>query len=683
MEGGGASEDAAVAERLAAELIQSPSAALKKASKQSLDAFLRIAVDRYHNSDAPNIVPDHLYDAVLLAYKKKYPKSDVPLVAAPHAQDAHRVRLPVWMGSLTKIVDDPHALARWRAAHPGGHVLSDKLDGISGLLEVSARGARLMTRGDGVDGRDVSGLLRLMHHVKLPPAPPAGEPPVLVRGELIIPKAEFLALRRGATARNLANGVVNASKNPDAEVAGVMHFVAYELIPGVASAKSMSPSQQIGTLRAWGLPTVEAWTATSESLTQEILSARLLKRQADCPYEIDGIVVTEDQAYARETGKNPTTAFAFKTMLALSELTTTVRSVEWEVSKDGLLKPTVVFDPVTLDGKKVQRTTGHNARFVETNRIGPGARVRVILSGRVIPHLLGRAEGGPEVAPQMPTTPWVWDATHVEALLDPNARTTKGSRDLGVRQLLHFCESMKIAGVGPGMVERLYAAGFTTPDVLTSATAEAFLKVSGVRAPRAHALHEAVAAAIAKASCATIAEASNRFGHGIGRQKLLAVMEAIPGIASEGAVPTADQLRDVPNVGPKTAQTIIKGAAAFAAFLQENPLLAARCKAQGQGQGARGGPAAAAAQEPPAINLTGRVFVFTGFTSDPLKAYIERSGGRVTGSVSASTTAVIAKDPEAGSTKIKDAARLGVRVVALESLGWDGVKILSVDSLTP
>ena len=108
-----AAADLEVAQRLAAALVANPGEAMEKASKRSLDVFLRVAVDQYHNSDAPSIVPDQIYDAVLLAYKKRFPKSDVPLVAAPHLHDTSRVTLPMWMGSLTKIVDDR---PRW----PGG-----------------------------------------------------------------------------------------------------------------------------------------------------------------------------------------------------------------------------------------------------------------------------------------------------------------------------------------------------------------------------------------------------------------------------------------------------------------------------------------------------------------------------------------------------------------------------------
>jgi len=668
----------AKAEAFAVRLAANPAAAVEEATKSAFDAFLRVAVDRYHNTDAP-LVTDALYDAALLAYRRRFPKSDVPLVAAP--PEGQKTALPVWMGSLSKIVDDPAALERWRKAHPGPHALSDKLDGISGLLEVreAGGGARLMTRGDGAFGRDVSHLMPLMKHFPLPPAPAPGAGPLLVRGELILPRADFAELKRGASARNLANGVINATRNPDAEVAARLRFVTYELIPASREAPSLAPSAQFAAMRAWGLPVVEAWAVPAEALTQEALAEALVRRQAESPFEVDGVVVAADAAHTRETGKNPTHAFAFKTMAALTEEATTIVEVVWEVSKDEKLKPTLVFAPVTIDGKRIERATGNNARFVEAHRLAPGVRVRVVLAGAVIPRVLpvpvpAAAEGeGPPAA--MPTVPWKWDAAHVDAVLDPAARSTKNRRAVGVRKMLHLVETLQVKGVGESLVERLYDAGIATPEALATTTTAALARVEGIKQTRATAISAAIGDAIKRADCMTVAVASNAFGAGIGRTKLSAVFQAHPDFAQ--VLPTEDQLREVKGVGEATAKAILSHAPAFAEFLRANPALAARC--------APGAPKAAAGPvPPPSLDLTGRVFVFTGFMSASLKAYIERAGGRVAESVSGATTAVIVKDPsKPESGKVKDARRLGVRVVPLADVMDARTDTIVSASLTP
>lgn len=671
--------------------VASPTAIVAKATKDDLDDFLRIAVDRYHNGETPEdvLVPDPVYEAVLVAYQRRFPKSEVPLVAAPHDGDPNKVALPAWMGSLDKVVDDEAALTRRRAAHPlgskGTFLLSDKLDGISGLLEVGAGAVRLMTRGDGEFGRDISHLLKLMTNFKLPPAPPTGSK-IMVRGELIIPRAEFAALtKKGASARNLANGVVNASKNPNTEVAAALRFMAYELIPTGTNEKAMQPSQQLATLRGWGMPVVESWGATSHELTQKALTESLIKRQAESPFEVDGIVVAADVPHARVSTGNPTTTFAFKSLIALAEMETPILAIEWKVGKDGLLKPTIVFEPVLIKGKQIERATGHNARFVESNKLGPGARVRVVLSGDVIPRVLGLTDDSAKVPPQMPSVPWVWDETHVEARLDPDARNTASKRELGVRQLLHFCEAMSIVGLGPGMVERMWEADIKSVSAVTSATIEALSRIRGVKPTRARTLHTAIANAIARATCATVAEASNAFGHGIGKVTLRAVLTAMPQLAAaNGPLPSADELRTVKGVGESTAKKLLAATASFREFLGENPLLAARCSstpgASGTSGAKRGTPPLEKKKD--SVNLAGRSFVFTGFTSDALEAYITSRGGAIKGSVSASTTAVIASDPDTNTNKIKDAKRLGVRIVPLKDV-WDGEHVVSDASLSP
>ena len=164
-----------------------PAAALAGVDRATLEAFLALANDRYFNSGDP-VVPDAVYDLAALHHRDKYPDSKaVPTPAA--SAESVKVKLPTYAGSLDKFCSwnekDVRDLAAWRHEHEGvRHVLSVKLDGVSGLLEATpGKPARVMSRGDGRFGQDVTRLAAAMASFPTPP-PEAGH--VVVRGEFII-----------------------------------------------------------------------------------------------------------------------------------------------------------------------------------------------------------------------------------------------------------------------------------------------------------------------------------------------------------------------------------------------------------------------------------------------------------------------------------------------------------------
>jgi len=100
------------------------------------------------------------------------------------------------------------------------------------------------------------------------------------------------------------------------------------------------------------------------------------------------IVVRDNQHHSIISGKNPKYSFAFKTILTHEEAEVIVSHVEWNISKDGFLKPTVYFNPIHIGGVKIQKATGFNASFIQSNTIGPGSHIVIIRSGDVIPYIV-------------------------------------------------------------------------------------------------------------------------------------------------------------------------------------------------------------------------------------------------------------------------------------------------------
>lgn len=659
-------------EHFATELKADATNALAKVRKALLEAFLRETGRRYWTTGQP-LVEDALYDLVMEHYYTQYP--DSPALAVGALPDNRQTKLPVWMGSLDKIRDDPRRLERWRARHADvQHQISDKLDGVSGLLEATSKGARVMTRGNGTVGQDVSGILPSLKGFVTPP------PNTLVRGEFILRKDDFVALKKGKNARNVVAGVLNATKSPDAAVLAVLKFVAYEIVP--VAGPSLAPSAQIQQLARWGFLTPAVQSVAVADLTEEKMAATLAARLRDSPYDVDGLVVAVDQPFARETDGNPDHAFAFKTLATHVEMETTVTEVTWEISKDKLLKPTVLFEPVTIAGKTISRATGINAKNINDLRLGPGARILVVLSGDVIPRIMSVPRPA-EAGAQMPTTPWVWDKSHIEALADGD-----GGTDLGVAQLLHFCKTLEMTGFGPSIVARLYEAGFKTPALLIAGAPDGFARA--VKGGMAAKLHASMMSTLAKAGCVDIMVASNCFKHGFGEKKIGAILTAYPDLLRNA--PTAAQLEDLPGVGETTAKEFLVNLPNFGLFLKGAPALAQQCAAGPSGPTVPSGPSGPSGQAAPAgaapagrrpqtpVNLTGMTFVLTGFRSKEVEDYVRACGGAIGTGVTKATTAVLAKDPDAPSGKIADARRLGVQVVALDAVWHD--RIFTVASLT-
>ena len=524
--------------------------ALAELDAAQLEAAVREADDAYFNGvECP--LDDELYDAARRRLAELWPDSDV-LKGVGAAVRRGKTTLPVYMGSLDKKVDAA-SLARWQQAHPAPYVTSDKLDGVSGLLEVDARGRRrLLTRGDGTHGEDVSFLLGDLRGV------PADLPPgTLVRGEVIISRESGERLRAGGLAfknlRALVAGTVNSVRLRRPVVMKLIEFVPYALLSGGA----LTPHQQLTRLTQMGFERI--WHGIAGRLTVSTLTDMLAVRRADSPYEVDGLVIAENVAVAGPpvAGKNPTHAVAFKSPATQETADTTVMRVEWAVSKDGLLKPTVHFDPVVLGGVVIARASGQNARFVYDSRIGPGARLVVVRSGDVIPYIVAVKTPAPDGAMMPPDGEWTWNGSGVEAVADGQA----GADALRVKAMEHFFTTVGAKGVSTKTVARLFAAGLDTPEAVVDATPNELVHLAGLGPKAAENVVRAVRDAMDAADEVTLLMARNVFGRGMGEKRLRAVLEAVPDLMHRRADdPTLPGLlRAVPGMANKTVQQILGG----------------------------------------------------------------------------------------------------------------------------
>ena len=633
-----------------AQLTANPKLFLKTQNPTQVATLLREASALYYKGTPA--IADDIFDITRDYLAEKDPQNPVlQEIGAEIAPGEKKVQLPYWMGSLDKIREDEKSLVKWKAAYSGSVVISDKLDGNSALLVYSEKKPhiKMYSRGDGFVGQDISHIIPLIQGIPSYSGIPYTN--MAVRGELIISKAAWVPLfaaGKGANARNAVAGVMH-SKHPNPELAAAVEFVAYEQLNPAASA-----SEGLSTLKEIGFHVVHHIIQPTASLTMESLSALLMDRRARSPYEADGIVIFHDSEHVQVPGKNPTYAFAFKSILTHEEAEVIVTEVTWNASKDGYLKPLLNFPAVTLAGAKIQKATGFNAAFIETNKIGPGSRIVIIRSGDVIPHVHKILSPSANGLPSFPTIPWVWNETHVDIVLKDKA----AAADVQLKRMEYFAATLEMKGVGPGVVGRLHENGFNTIKKMLNVTEADLLKMDGFQKKSAEKTVAEIRAAVAKADCLTFMHASNLFGRSLGSTKLKLIVDRFPRIL-EGVQPTEVELAAIPGVGSITATQFLAGLPEFFTFMED---IGVPCRAKTV-QATIATTTTAAATAATKKSLVGLSVLFTGFRNKELEAEIEARGGKVASAISGKTSVVVAKNPEDSSGKVKAAKELGIPVV--------------------
>lgn len=526
---------------------------------QQIAALVTKAKDAFFNSGRP-IMTDEAYDALEEELFARDPSN--PVFAQTGAQErGQKIKLPFWMGSLDKIkASEADALERWKHKFTGAFfVVSDKLDGVSAML---VHGKQLFTRGDGEMGHDISHLLPYLDI-------PDEAVHAVVRGELVISKWDFESFlrKRGANARNLVSGAVNA-KDPDPEVMKYVKFVPYAILkelPGPAKAQKRDLFSSLGFKEL-------VYYQVFPSVDAGILTALLSQRRAESPYAVDGLVIEVDdgQSVPEPAGKNPTRAVAFKNAAETAQALVSVDHVSWNVSKDGLLKPTVEFAQIAyLSGVYIRRATGFNAAFIMENKIGKDAQVMLTRGGDVIPHIVSVVV--PAAEADMPSVEYVWSDSKKDILVVDAA----DNADMKARCLEHFFDKLGVPGMGPGTIKKIARAGLDTVGKILEAELR---NVEGLGTATADKLRKAIDERLrVPLECALLMEASNVFGRGYGEKKLAAIGHAFPQIARDPAFrPSLDQLVRVDGIQTKTAQGFLDGLPKFWEFVASNGLAAAQ-----------------------------------------------------------------------------------------------------------
>ena len=632
--------------------------ALKSLSEDELSQLIRDANIAYYCNQQP-LMTDNENDVLREYTLEKFPKNvaaqegHTESLCITDLEEKSKVKLPYEMWSMDKIKPDTAALDKWKQTYKGPYVLSCKLDGVSGLYSTEGAKPKLYTRGNGLVGQDISHFLPYMN---LPKAKN-----ITLRGEFIVSKDVFKTkyAKDFANSRNFVAGVIN-QKKPDPIKAADLSFVTYEVL-----RPPLKPSEQMQFLTKLQQkdkkPTafsVVQYEITPD-LTNQLLSDLLIKWRAEYAYEIDGVICINDALYPRKTG-NPDHAFAFKMVLSDQIAEAKVVDVIWTASKDGYLKPRVQIEPINLSGVRIEFATGFNAKFIEENKIGIGALIRLVRSGDVIPHIIAVVQPAPQ--PQMPIIPYEWNSTHVDIML------LNKEDDLTVKEknITSFFSSLEVDGLGAGNVKKMMTAGYNTVPKILAMREDDFLKVQGFKEKMAAKVRESIWIRVHEASLPELMHATNIFGRGFGTKKFKLIIQKEPTILTDTNLSADEKIKRIAQVdglAMKTAEQFIKQVPAFIAFLNEANLSS---KLQGQGQGQVNSAIEKENTMDTSHPLYGKQYIMTGFRDKPLIEKLLAIGAEQGSAVRKNTFVVLVKDLGEENSKTKEAKTLGIPVMSIE-----------------
>lgn len=466
-----------------------PSQASPAQQIAELRARIADANYRYFVLDEPNI-PDAEYDRLLRALQTleaEHPElisADSPtqrVGARPSAGFAEvKHELPMLSLGNAFSADEVHAFVRRIVEETGisepEFAVEPKLDGLAvslryehGLL------VRAATRGDGWTGEDVTANARTIRAI---PLRLRGDAPDLleVRGEVYMPRAGFARFNAQALARgekplaNPRNGAAGSLRQLDPAVSArrPLAFFAYAIGVHEGFVLPARHSQTMMRLRDFGLPTApEATTAIGvEGLLAYF--ARIAAQRDALPYDIDGVVYKLDEYVLQErmgfVARAPRWAIAHK--FPAQEEMTTVKAIDVQVGRTGVLTPVARLAPVNVAGVVVTNATLHNADQIARLDVRVGDTVIVRRAGDVIPEIIGVLPAADAVRQppfQMPATCPVCGAPVLRRDQQAASRCSAGLFCPAQRKqaILHFASrrAMDIEGLGERMVDMLVEHG--------------------------------------------------------------------------------------------------------------------------------------------------------------------------------------------------------------------------------
>lgn len=545
-------------------------------------------------------------------------------------------------------------------------ILSWKLDGLTIVLTYrDGKLAKAVTRGNGEIGEVVTNNARTFKNIPLS-IPFTGE--LVLRGEAVITYSDFEKVNAEITdekskyknPRNLCSGSVRQLNNEITAKRNV-RFYAFSLVSAGETDFHNSREKQFRFLEKQGFEVVEHYLVTEADILDRIDFFEKKIQNFDIPS--DGLVLTyEDIAYGQSLGRTakfPRHSIAFKWADELRE--TTLEEIEWSASRTGLINPVAIFEPVELEGTTVSRASVHNISILRSLKLGIGDKITVYKANMIIPQIAENLTCSdnveiPAVCPVCGGATEIRQVNEVQSLYCTNEKCA--AKRIKSFTLFVSRDAMNIDGLSEATLEKLIDMGFIHEYAdlyhldryqdriveLEGFGEKSYQNlIASIEASRKTILSRVIyGLGIANIGVANAKMLCRYFSYDLERMRSADVetLSAIEGIGDVIASAFVDYMKDADN-----QQKIDH---LMPELTLEVPVV-----------------------EEGSQTMQGLNFVITGSLNhfgnrSDLKELIEDRGGKVTGSVTGKTTALINNDVTSTSSKNKKAKELGVPILSEE-----------------
>ena len=559
------------------------------ANSQPVEKLLDIiykANDKYYNS-SDELFSDKVYDDILDIYNKRsntkytgigssisesipdvHQNSDQHLNSTKdNSLSSTKVKLPFHMGSMNKTYS-LDIVNKWvHKVESPSFIITPKIDGTSCMVSINIDGSyTIYSRGDGTYGKQINHLgdfildktiitRTLIFLTK------NNMKKLTVRGELIINKSEFKQHCSGfKSSRSMVNGIVNTIVSKDDIPNSLLELMVFEMID-----PQLKPEDQFVLLKKIGFRCVDNRVYPLDKIvdTANLIIPNILEDYKKAyNYDVDGIIITRNIHYKYPESGNPEHSLAFKKNN--EGMLTAITDIEWNVSKHGSIIPTIVFETIQLGNNTVNRCSGFNGSFIFNNCLGPGAIIRVVYSGEVIPSIIDITRQAH--IPSMPKLDYKWDSNRVHCVL------IESNQELEIKRIVNFIKTIGITNMDIGLIKVLFNGGFKTIKDILTISRENLLLLDRIENKMAIKIRNSIDNIIKNPiSISKIMDGSLCFGNGFGEKRCRQLVIKYPDFLTN--TPSIDVLQMLNGWSDKSINKFINGLDGFKQFLDENAFL--------------------------------------------------------------------------------------------------------------